>query len=144
MLSANTAAALSVGHLALEAFFAAICSRSYICGRREIPGDISQSNHLFLPIGSLHAPLRLALLPLFNHPAITDPLSRRSFGHSSAHPLCHSIRFHLLPSYNLRHLHASRAVVLGNLSPTRLVSLFSPRYRQGSISHRTSLRRASL
>ena len=138
MLSPSSAAALSVGHRALGGGpFPAIW---FPCGRRNFPRDIIQSNHFFLPIASLHCPLRLALLSLFNHPPITDPVPRCSFGYSSAHPLRHSIRLHLLPSHNLRHLYARRIVLLGNLSPTRLVSFFSPRHRQGLISHRTSLR----
>lgn len=99
---------------------------------------------MFLRIGSLHRPLRLAFLSLFNHPPVTYPLSRCSFRHSSAHPLCHRIRLHLLRPHNLRHLYASRGVILGNNSPTRLVSFLSPRYPQSLISHRTSLRWAPL
>ena len=106
--------------------------------------DLIQSNYVFLLIDSLHAPLRPAFLPVFNHPPITHTLPRCSFGHPSAHPLCHNICSHLLHPHNLRHLYASRGVVRGDFPPARLVSFLSPRHRQSLISHRTSLRRAPL
>lgn len=97
-----------------------------------------------LLIGSLHRPLRLAILPLFNHPPVAYPLPRCSIGHSSAHPLCLSICLYLLPPHYLCHLNASKGVIRRDFSPVRLVSFLSPRHRQGLISHRTSLRRAPL
>ena len=126
MLSASAVAALSVGSFALL----------------KVP--LSHSNSVFLLIGSLHRPLRLAFLPLFNHPPITYPLPRCSIGHSSAHPLCHRIRLHLLRLHDLPNLYASRGIILGNSSPARLASFLSLRHRQGLISHGASLRRAPL
>lgn len=139
MLSASAAVLLSVGRFAISPLLPAIGGLSYA-----FLGVTSQSNHFFLLIGSLHPPLRLAFLPLFNQPPLTYPVPRRSFCHSSAHPLCHSVCLHLLRHHDLRHLYASRGVILGNSSPARLVSFLSPRHRQGLISHRTSLRRAPL
>ena len=113
-------------------------------GKAQFPRVTSQSDLYFLPIGGLHASLRLAFLPVFHHPPITYPLPRCSVGHSSPHPLCHSFCLHLLRYYHLCRLYTRRAVVLGNVSSTRLVSFLSPRHRQGLVSHRPSLRRASL
>lgn len=144
MLSASAATALSVSRVALCGPFTAVLLLPDVLGRRDSLDHTRQSNCWSPLIGSLHAPLRLAFLPFFNHPPITDPLPRRSFGHSSAHPLCHGVCLDLLGPHLLRHLYASRGVLLGRLSPTWLVSVLSCRYRQGSSSHRTSLRRAPL
>lgn len=144
MLSASAVAALSVCRIPISELFAPIGLHPCTCGRPNFAGHPSLTNSFINLIGSLHAPLRLAFLPLLNHPPIPHPLPRCPFGHSSAHSLCLCLGFHLLPPYHLPHLYPSKFVLQGNLSPVRLVSFLHPRHRKGPFSHRTSLRRAHL
>ena len=95
-------------------------------------------------IDNLHSPLCLAFLLFFDHPPITCPLPRRSFGRSSAHPLRHCVCLHLLRPHDLRHLHVRRGVILRDVSAIRLVSFLFPRHLQGRLTYRTSLWRAPL